>query len=119
MGKRVYRWRGSPIARPVSNSETAAALVGTEKLDGIFLDLEMPRVHGFNLTNRIRESSWNRSTPIIVVSGRSDGETMQRSFSVGASYFLEKPVGRQKLSRLLRTVRNRAAVACAFRSIPK
>ncbi len=89
------------------------------KFDGIFLDLEMPRVHGFNLTNRIRESSWNRSTPIIVVSGRSEGETMQRSFSVGASYFLEKPVGRQKLSRLLRTVRGRAAVACAFRSTLK
>ena len=30
---------------------------------------------------------------------------MQRSFSVGASYFLQKPVDRQKLSRLLRTVR--------------
>ena len=79
--------------RPINNSETAAALVGKEKFDGIFLDLEMPPV--------------------------SDGETMQRSFSVGASYFLEKPVGRQKLSRLLRTVRGRAAVACAFRSTPK
>jgi len=30
---------------------------------------------------------------------------MRESFSVGASYFLQKPVGRQKLSRLLRTVR--------------
>jgi hypothetical protein len=28
--------------RPVNNSETAAALVGKEKFDGIFLDLEMP-----------------------------------------------------------------------------
>jgi CheY-like chemotaxis protein len=91
--------------RPVSNSETAAALVGREKFDGIFLDLEMPRLHGFDLTNRIRESSWNKSTPIIVVSGRNDRETMRQSFSVGASYFLQKPVDRQKLSRLLRTVR--------------
>ena len=91
--------------RPVNNSETAAALVGKEKFDGIFLDLEMPRLHGFDLTNRIRESSWNKSTPIIVVSGRSDRETMRQSFSVGASYYLQKPVDRQKLSRLLRTVR--------------
>jgi len=109
--------------RPINNSETAAALGSKEKFDGIFTDLEMPRVHGFDLTNRIRESSWNRATPIIVVSGRSDRETMQRSFSVGASYFLQKPVDRQKLSRLLRTVRaeccRAAAVACAFRSTPK
>lgn len=91
--------------RPVNNSETAAVLVGREKFDGIFLDLEMPRLHGFDLTNRIRESSWNKSTPIIVVSGRNDRETMRQSFSVGASYFLQKPVDRQKLSRLLRSVR--------------
>ena len=91
--------------RPVDNSETAAALVDREKFDGIFLDLEMPRLHGFDLTHRIRESSWNKSTPIIVVSGRSDRQTMRESFSVGASYFLQKPVDRQKLSRLLRTVR--------------
>ena len=90
---------------PVNNSETAATLVGKEKFDGIFLDLEMPRLHGFDLTNRIRESSWNKSTPIIVVSGRNDRETMRQSFSVGASYFLQKPVDRQKLSRPLRTVR--------------
>jgi len=91
--------------RPVNNSETAAVLVGKEKFDGIFLDLEMPRMHGFDLTNRIRESSWNKSTPIIVVSGRNGREAMQQSFSVGASFFLQKPVDRQKLSRLLRTVR--------------
>lgn len=91
--------------RPVNNSETAASLVDKERFDGIFLDLEMPRLHGFDLTNRIRESSWNKSTPIIVVSGRNDRETMQQSFSAGASYFLQKPVDRQKLSRLLRTVR--------------
>jgi len=30
---------------------------------------------------------------------------MQQSFSVGASFLLQKPVDRQKLSRLLRTVR--------------
>jgi CheY-like chemotaxis protein len=55
--------------RPVDNSETAAALVDREKFDGIFLDLEMPRLHGLDLTHRIRESSWNKSTPILVVSG--------------------------------------------------
>jgi len=90
--------------RPVSNSETAAAIASKEKFDGIFLDLEMPRLHGFELPHRIRESSWNKSTP-IVVSGRNDRETMRESFSVGASYFLQKPVDRQKLSSLLRTVR--------------
>jgi DNA-binding response OmpR family regulator len=105
--------------RPVDNSETAAALADREKFGGIFLDLEVPRLHGFDLTHRIRESSWNKSTPIVVVSGRSDRQTMRESFSVGASYFLQKPMDRQKLGRLLRTVGEGCCRTAAARRVSR
>src|SRR3984893_13763192 len=84
--------------RPVSDSQEAAGLVNQEKFDGIFLDLEMPNLHGFDLARRIRKSSWNKSTPIIIVTGRDERDTMQQAFSIGATFFLQKPVDRQKLS---------------------
>jgi CheY-like chemotaxis protein len=34
--------------RPVSNSEKAARLEKEERFDGIFLDLGMPHLHGFD-----------------------------------------------------------------------
>jgi CheY-like chemotaxis protein len=91
--------------RPVSESEKAATLVNQERFDGIFLDLEMPHLHGFDLARLIRKSSWNKSTPIIIVTGRDDRQTMQTAFTLGATFFLQKPVDRQKLSSLFRTVR--------------
>jgi CheY-like chemotaxis protein len=91
--------------RPVSDSEEAARRVNQEKFDGIFLDLEMPNLHGFDLARRIRKSSWNKSTPIIIVTGQDERETMQEAFAVGATFFLQKPVDRQKLNKLFRTVR--------------
>jgi CheY-like chemotaxis protein len=91
--------------RPISDSESAATIVAQEKFDGIFLDLEMPKLNGFELAQKIRQGSWNRLTPIIVVTGRSDRDTMQRAFAIGATFFLQKPVDRQKLNNLLRTVR--------------
>lgn len=91
--------------RPISDSEQAASLVNKERFDGIFLDLEMPKVHGFDLARRVRTSSWNKSTPIVVVTGRDDKAAMQEAFATGATYFLHKPIDRQKLSKLLRTVR--------------
>jgi len=91
--------------RPISDSEKAANLVNEEKFDGIFLDLEMPRLHGFDLAKRIRKSSWNKSTPIVIVTGRDDRKTMETAFALGATFFLQKPVDRQKLSNLFRTVR--------------
>jgi CheY-like chemotaxis protein len=91
--------------RPVSDSEKAVGMVDHEKFDGIFLDLEMPNLNGFDLARLIRKSSWNKSTPIIIVTGRDDRQTMQEAFAIGATFFLQKPVDRQKLTTLFRTVR--------------
>jgi DNA-binding response OmpR family regulator len=91
----------------VSDSQNAADLVNQERFDGIFLDLEMPNLHGFDLARRIRESSRNKSTPIIIVTGRDERDTMKQAFSIGATFFLQKPVDRQRLSILFRTVRGR------------
>jgi CheY-like chemotaxis protein len=91
--------------RGVSESSKAAELVNKERFDGIFLDLEMPSMNGFDLARWIRNSSWNRSTPIIIVTGRDDRQTMQQVFASGATFYLQKPVDRQKLSTLYRTVR--------------
>jgi CheY-like chemotaxis protein len=90
--------------RPISDSEKAVAVVNQEKFDGIFLDLEMPKLNGFDLARLIRKSSWNKSTPIIIVTGRDDRQAMQDAFAIGATFFLRKPVDRQKLSVLFRTV---------------
>ena len=90
--------------RPISDSEKAVALVNQEKFDGIFLDLEMPNPNGFDLARLVRKSSWNKSTPIVIVTGRDQRQTMQDVFAIGATFFLRKPVDRQKLSALFRTV---------------
>ena len=91
--------------RGVNESGKAAELVNRERFDGIFLDLEMPSMNGFDLARWIRNSSWNRSTPIIIVTGRDDRQTMKQVFASGATFYLQKPVDRQKLSNLYRTVR--------------
>jgi CheY-like chemotaxis protein len=89
----------------VSESKMAAGIVAQEKFDGIFLDLEMPGLHGLDLARLIRGSSWNRTTPIIIVTGQDDRKTMQQAFAAGATFFLQKPVDRQKLTALFRVVR--------------
>jgi CheY-like chemotaxis protein len=91
--------------RTVSESKKAADMVGREKFDGICLDLEMPGLNGFDLARVIRNSSWNKTTPIIIVTGRDDRQTMQQAFAAGATFFLQKPVDRQKLTGLFRVAR--------------
>jgi CheY-like chemotaxis protein len=94
---------------PVSDSQTAATLVAAQRFDGIFLDLHMPKMGGIELTRHIRQSSWNKLTPVIVVTGGCGAETMQSVFEAGATFFLQKPVDRHKLLRLFRVARGTMA----------
>jgi CheY-like chemotaxis protein len=91
--------------RPFSDSQKAAVLVNQEKFDGIFLDLEMPNLNGFALAQEVRKSSWNRLTPIVIVTGRDERDTMHQAFATGATFFLQKPIDKRKLALLFRAVR--------------
>lgn len=93
--------------RALSDSQQAAALVTQERFDGIFVDLQMPGVDGFGLARRIRESNWNKSAPIVVVTAQDDPKAMQQAFAAGATFFLQKPVDRQRLTNLFKAARGR------------
>ena len=90
--------------RPLNDAQTAALLVDREKFDGIFVDLEMPILNGPELAKRIRKSSWNRSTPIVIVSEIEQREAMKRCFATGATFFLQMPIDKNRLVRLFHTV---------------
>lgn len=91
--------------RSTTDSEQAAELVAQETFDGIFLDLQMPKLDGFELARRVRQSSCNRSTPIVIVTANEDQKTMEHAFAAGGSFFLRKPVERHKLTILLNSTR--------------
>src|SRR4051812_48309180 len=106
-------------ASPASDSERALAVAQNEKFDGIFLDLQMPRIDGFKVMKAIRSSGWNQRTPIIVLTGMGDRDTMERAFAAGATFFLRKPVDRRQLTVLLNSTRGTMLVnRRRFRRIP-
>jgi len=88
----------------VSNSQHATQRIEQEKYDAILLDLGMPQLTGYDLAKRVRESSRNESTPIVIVTGRDEPDAMPRSFSSGATYFLHKPVKQEQLVEIVRDI---------------
>ena len=85
---------------PVSDSLKAAALVNEERFDGIFLDIELADLDGCKLPQLVRQSSWNKSTPIIVLTEHEKCDTMYKSFAMGVTFVLAKPIDRLKLASL-------------------
>jgi DNA-binding response OmpR family regulator len=65
--------------------------------DLIVSDLNMPFLDGFELLSLLRSEPETASIPVILLSGRSDGDTMAKAVELGAADFLIKPVTRDQL----------------------
>jgi len=91
--------------RTFSDSREAALILETEKFDGIMLDVAMPNMDGFELARKIRATPPNQMAPIIMITGKDDVETMRRAFDAGATFFIGKPISREKIYAIFRTAR--------------
>ena len=74
--------------------EAALQLTAERAYDLILLDLLMPGVGGIEVLGRIRESSLNKATPVVIVSVMSDQATKIVCKSLGASDYVVKPIDR-------------------------
>ncbi len=77
---------------------------GQFKYDLIVTDIEMPRLDGFSLTEKLREDEEYKDTPIIIVTSRESREDRLKGIQCGASAYIVK--GSFDQSNLLDTIRN-------------
>ena len=61
------------------------------KPDFILLDIEMPRMDGFEVVTRIRNDAELLDIPIIMITSRTGDKHRERALSLGANAFLGKP----------------------------
>jgi CheY-like chemotaxis protein/signal transduction histidine kinase len=71
--------------------------------DVVTLDIVMPRMNGWEVLRRLKESPETASIPVVVV---SIIDAAGSGFAVGASGFLTKPIDRGKLLRTLEAFRS-------------
>lgn len=81
----------------------------------VILDVEMPQVNGLELCQVVRQDTQWGDLPILVVTARTDAESLSQAFAAGADDFITKPVlGPELVTRVLSRIdRNRS------RSVPQ
>lgn len=56
------------------------------------LDIGMPDLSGYEVAQRIRDSSWGSSIPLVALTGWGQPEDAKRAFDSGFSHHLTKPI---------------------------
>jgi chemosensory pili system protein ChpA (sensor histidine kinase/response regulator) len=89
--------------------EVVLAVDGQDALDKlragrfsiVFTDLEMPRVHGYDLIRQLRFVPAYQDVPVVVISSRSGAKHVEHALRMGANEYLTKPFTADDLARMI------------------
>ena len=85
-----------------SNPAEALALMLRERPNVLLLDINMPKVSGFDVLSGIRANKALNRVPVIVMTSADDPETKLKALELGAMDFLRKPVDPTELALRIR-----------------
>jgi len=86
------------------NGEQAVEKASGSSPDLILLDVEMPKLDGFAACSRIRRLDGMADTPVIMLTGREDDESVQAAYDSGATDFISKPINWSLLGHRVRYI---------------
>ena len=64
----------------------------------ILLDLNLPRIDGFQILERIRAGVRTKLIPVIILTSSKDDRDIKKAYSLGANSYIRKPVDFEKFS---------------------
>jgi two-component system OmpR family response regulator len=110
-------------ALQLAGYETRTAVDGSEaltsqqktKADLIVSDINMPKVDGYELAQRLRDRG--DTTPIIFLTARSEKPDIGKGFRVGADDYISKPFGIEELVLRVAAILRRAKSTDAPKSL--
>jgi chemosensory pili system protein ChpA (sensor histidine kinase/response regulator) len=72
--------------------------------DLMLVDIEMPRMDGYELTTRVRGDARLKHIPIIMITSRAGGKHRQKAFELGVDQYMSKPYQEDELFRNIDTL---------------
>ncbi|MDF1588638.1 MAG: Hpt domain-containing protein [Gammaproteobacteria bacterium] len=79
----------------------AVALINEQIPDIILLDVEMPRMDGFEFASVVRNNPETKSLPIIMITSRTGDKHRERASTIGVNAYLGKPYQENELVQTL------------------
>lgn len=92
--------------------QTAAnGVEGLEKaqarhFDTIIADINMPKMHGYELIAAIRQQASYKDVPIIIITTEEEATDKRKGFEAGANLFLIKPTEPKKMVKYVKMFLN-------------
>ncbi len=95
-------------ATHVTDGEAALAAIEQKAFQLVILDINMPKTDGFGVLSALRLKPNYKSTPVLVLSSRTQEHDIVRAFDLGADDYVTKPFNPlEVVSRMRRLLRRK------------
>jgi DNA-binding response OmpR family regulator len=68
----------------------------------ILLDLNLPDMGGIEILQRVKESKYLKSTPVVVLTTTDDSQEIKRCYELGCNVYVTKPVNYESFANAIR-----------------
>jgi chemosensory pili system protein ChpA (sensor histidine kinase/response regulator) len=85
----------------------ALEFIGRERPAAVLLDIEMPRMDGYELATYMRNDPRMKQVPIIMITSRTGEKHRQRALEIGVERYLGKPYQEDDLLRHVQDILRR------------
>ena len=86
------------------NGEEALRLIEEHRPDLVFLDVMMPKISGFEVTERVRQNPELQGMKIILLTAKGQDSDRERGEVVGADDYMTKPFSPTKILERARQI---------------
>ena len=80
----------------------------------MLLDIEMPRMDGFEVATRVRASQDLKHIPIVMITSRTGDKHRQRAMELGVDQYMGKPYQEEQLLETLNQLLNRRELISTY-----
>ncbi|MFZ7127525.1 MAG: ATP-binding protein [Desulfobacterales bacterium] len=85
--------------RTAGDGRYALEIIGMDPLpDLVLLDIMMPRVNGYDVCRKVRQSYPPQVLPVILLTARIGAQDLAQGFAEGANDYLAKPFAKEELT---------------------
>lgn len=92
-------------------AEALDFLFGTGKYSGrdltilpamVLLDLNLPKVGGFEVLKQIRDNEWTKFLPVVILTSSKHDQDLVEGYSLGVNSYVRKPVDFTQFTKAVR-----------------
>lgn len=100
MMKMLLGMRGYDVVEARDGQETLE-VAREQRPDIILMDLQLPRLNGFDVTRFLRQDEQLRNTPIVLVTGHDPAKHRSLALAAGCNAYIQKPIDFDSLGEMI------------------